>query len=377
MEYEVIKYRPEFKSQVVELQRHLWSPDPVLNAVYLEWKYERNPYQDTPLIYLALCAGKVVGMRGMCGAQWQLGHPDRTFLGLCACDLVIAPDHRNRGLFTKIMRAALNDLANHGTEYVFNLSASPITFVGSLAKGWRSIGSLQMVSRQAEQRLSFRRVRRFVARLPVLWRYAETLPFLYSAEERTPFCSLDRNSARPQREASPFVRVERHPQPEAMAELVKRIGSDGRIRQVRDQQYFSWRFQNPLSVYRFLFWEDSQLEGYLVLEKSVSRHADRARVNIMDWEATDKHVWADLLHAAIRLGDFEEMVTWSVSLHDVPKKLLQEMGFTTLETGRMTRYRPCVLVRPVRDEMLKADWVLFNCRLLDLANWDLRLLYSL
>ncbi|HKZ41902.1 MAG TPA: hypothetical protein VJ044_13135, partial [Candidatus Hodarchaeales archaeon] len=52
--YTMANYQPEFKKQVVELQKHLWSPSAALNAAYLEWKYERNPYLDTPLIYLAL-----------------------------------------------------------------------------------------------------------------------------------------------------------------------------------------------------------------------------------------------------------------------------------------------------------------------------------
>ena len=41
-----------------------------------------------------------------------------------------------------------------------------------------------------------------------------------------------------------------------MAELVERSG-DTRIRHVRDSQYFQWRFQNPLSRYRYLLrnWE--------------------------------------------------------------------------------------------------------------------------
>ncbi len=43
MKYEIIKYSLEFKSQVLELQTHLWSPDLALNAAHLEWKYERNP----------------------------------------------------------------------------------------------------------------------------------------------------------------------------------------------------------------------------------------------------------------------------------------------------------------------------------------------
>ncbi len=111
MKYEVVKYRPEFKSQIVELQTHLWSRDTEVNSTYLDWKYSRNPYVDKTLIYLALHGGKAVGMRGVYGAKWQVGNPSETLIGLCAGDLVIAPDHRNRGLFRKIMEVALADLS--------------------------------------------------------------------------------------------------------------------------------------------------------------------------------------------------------------------------------------------------------------------------
>jgi hypothetical protein len=52
MEYEIVKYCPEFKQQVLKLQTHLWSPDVTVNSAYLEWKYERNPYMKTPFIHL-------------------------------------------------------------------------------------------------------------------------------------------------------------------------------------------------------------------------------------------------------------------------------------------------------------------------------------
>lgn len=359
--YEIVKYRPEFKSQTLELQTHLWSPDLAVNAAYLEWKYRHNPYIDTPLIYLASCAGQVVGIIGMYGAQWQIGHPSQTFLGLCAGDLVIAPDQRNRGLFTRLMRTALDDLANMGYTYVFSLSANPVSRLGCLMMGWRSVGSLQTM----------------------YWgsichrgrRYASKRLFISSAEKQHPFYSLDRNGAQRRFGVSPYVSFEQTPRPEAMAELVERIGSDGRIRHVRDQEYFAWRFSNPLSLYRFLFWEDTRMEGYLVLQTRL--HKDKVKVNIIDWETSNAQVRADLLQAAIRLGNFDDLNIWSATLSEGVKALLQNTGFNLLDEARsVTHERSTVLVRPVRDEMLKADWVFANRRLLDLADWDLRMVYS-
>jgi GNAT superfamily N-acetyltransferase len=129
MNYEVVKYTPEFKNHVAKLRRHLQSPDVALNAEYLDWKYGRNPYVDSRLIYVALHRGQVVGMRGIWGAKWQIGHPCQTLVAPCAGDLAIDPAHRNHGVFTKIMRAVLKDLAAGEYTYVFNLSAGPATAI--------------------------------------------------------------------------------------------------------------------------------------------------------------------------------------------------------------------------------------------------------
>lgn len=337
VEYEILRYRPEFRTQVLELQTHLWSPDVAVNSAYLKWKYEQNPYVDTPLIYVALSEGKVIGMRGMYGALWQIGEPCQTLLGLCGGDMVVAPEHRRRGLFTKINTVAMNDLAriNHG--YAFNFSAAPITFHASLRTGWRTVGPFHTVGRPPGE------------------------PTTHDRERS--------------READRHVSTAQGaPRPEAMAELVERIGTDGRMRHVRDQQYFAWRFRNPLNAYRFLFWEDGGLEGYMVLQKR--RHTRGGEIRILDWEAIHPQVREDLLYAAIDRCPSTPLLIWTATLHERAARLLQTAGFRRVnETQGVRHYHPGLLVRAVRDEMQEADWVVAGRRLLDMANWDLRMIY--
>lgn len=375
MSYEIVKYSPEFKSRVAKLREHLQSPDVTLNAAYLEWKYGRNPYMDSPLIYIALHEGQVVGMRGMWGAKWQIGCPSQTLVGPCAGDLAIDPAHRDQGLFTKIMEVALKDLAARGYTYVFNLGAGPATYFGSLMTGWRSAGPLQTAHRRTEEGTIHRRLHRYISR---------RLPFFSPAEKHDPFCSLDKNGALRRGEAGTNVDIVRNPRPQAMAELVERIGNDGRIRHVRDQQYFEWRFQNPLSAYRFLYWQGARLEGYLVLRTSVYPHRFAEGISIVDWEAANLQVWADLLQAAVLWGNFNKLMIWSANLPAEAKSVLQSAGFElsgeAKSLGRSYRAgadRTGVLVRPVREEMLaETDWVLGDRRLLNLGDWNLRMIYS-
>jgi hypothetical protein len=227
--YQIVRYRPEHKSQVAKLQTHLWTSEPKLATRYLEWKYEENPYAKEPVIYLAFQGSKLVGMRGFYQSKWELGLPRETHSILVADDAVIAPSHRNRRLSTVIMRAAFEDLAKSGHEYVLNLSGSPVTVVSSLAMGWKSAGPLEPISLQRGLNLA-RQGRRVLKRISFVHRYAESR-FLRTPGERDPFAHLDRMSSRKEGNA---ISIEREPRPDAMTELVSRIGHDGRIRHVRD-----------------------------------------------------------------------------------------------------------------------------------------------
>jgi hypothetical protein len=366
--YQIVRYQPALKAQVVELQRHLWSPSPALNAAYLEWKYERNPYIDAPLIYLAMHDGTAVGMRGFFGTRWEGEHPAPPAVMLYADDLVIAPQHRNGGLVPRITTAALEDMATSNFQYTVNLSPGPMTVLSSAAAGWRSVGFM-LPMRRRPWRLVLRRNReRVVRRVPALEQWLGT--------KRRSLADIDANHIR-RRGGARRIALEDAPRCAAMAQLVQQIGS-GRIRHVRDAAYFAWRFQNPLSRYRYLYDANSQLEGYLVLQECTSPYAGADAVNIVDWEATNIAVQAQLLRAAIDLTVDRELVAWSVSLSQQLTALLRRSGFKLdPPPASVTEQRDTLLVRPIRAAELDGEWHFAGRRLLDMHSWDLRMLYSM
>jgi GNAT superfamily N-acetyltransferase len=381
--YRIVKYRPEFKEDILKLQTSMWGPNLETNAAYLEWKYHNNPYVQTPTIYIALWNGKVVGMRGMFSTKWEVGQPAQPLSCSSSSDALVHPDHRRRGLLKEMTIAALEELADSSCKYIISLSTNRFSFPALLKLGWRSVGFVQTAHWRA-----------YRGRDSALRRFARKLPFLPSAYRRlrkygsrlfsrpldrsSPFDALDKNAAQACQDNAAYVSVQKAPRPEAMAELVGRIGYDGRIRHIRDQQFFAWRFQNPLSLYRFLFWEESGLCGYLILQASVYA-TDSMWIHIADWEATNTRVRTGLLQAAIQWGDFGGLTIWSATLPGKVKVLLKNRGFNFWEEindpMRDVR-RPTVLVRPVRQEMPQTDWFLGDLHLLELANWDLRQIYS-
>jgi hypothetical protein len=253
--YEIVPYKPEHRPQVLELQTHLWSPDIDRNDAYLRWKYEDNPSTDSPLIFLALFHGNVVGMRGAFGVPWVAGNPPQSIAALCVGDLVVAPAHRGRLLFYPIMETAVRELAAGGYRYLLSMSGSAVTHKLSMLVGFQKIGEYSMLQTRGN-----------------------------------PARNLPRG----------FLSLEPEPRPREMADLVHHIGSDGRIRVSRDSAWFAWRFRNPLSDYRFLYAESNgALDGYLVLQHSGKRPEEGLR--IMDWEFTDSAAGDALLREA-RIG---------------------------------------------------------------------------
>jgi hypothetical protein len=160
---------------------------------------------------------------------------------------------------------------------------------------------------------------------------------------------------------------------------VERIDGSGRIRHVRDNEYFRWRFQNPLRHYRYIYWEEDRLEGYLVLQEQLGLNVDRNLLNIVDWEATGETVCERLLQTAIAsFAHDRELRIWSATLPQSTIAVLRNNGFRTIKPPKdVATFPTAILVRPVAGYPLDTEWALGGRRLLDLASWEMPMLYSM
>jgi GNAT superfamily N-acetyltransferase len=363
--YDIVSYRPEFKEQVLELQTWLWGPNLTRNREYFEWKHEHNPYMRSPLAYLALHGGKVVGMRTFFGTRWEAGSPPQGLSCVYADDMVVAPEHRNRGLSSLIMSTAFKGLERLGYEYVVNLSAGAVTFLSSLSMGWKCPGLMQPMRRRSWRLASVMAARRLVGRR------LQGLP---------PRSLADVDSARIASRfgESPSIVFALTPRVDDMAALVQRIGHDGRITHVRDRTYLHWRFQNPQSRYGFLYCEQQGFLGYLVLQEYTAEWVDNTQLNIVDWEATNGTVLKRLLRAAHHVaGPRRQLGIWSATLSQEKLRLLSEDGFRVERRPDPTTQRPALLVRALAPGCPAAEWRFAGRQLVNLAEWDLRMLYSM
>ena len=368
----VVSLRPEHGPLVAELQRHLWSPDTQLNSAYLEWKYFQNPYIRDPLVYLAFVGDKLAGMRGAFGMRWEVGDPAEILTLPHPDDLVIDPAFRERGLHRVIMNFLLDDLAKRGYRYVVNISAGEITHHASLNMQWRRAGAMTLVRRRTPRKAFADAVADRMRRLPLVWRWADDFPGLGGPWGDRLFGRFDQRWADParSRRTGPLF-AQATPLLQDMEQLVARLPRSGRIRHVRDQTYFDWRFRNPLRSYRYLYAGGDRIEGYLVLQRPLTGNVDQ--VSIVDWEAESEPVLEALLAAAVEHGRFPALRAWRLGASPAVRRILDRHGLIPVRS----RYESGILVRSVRNADLDEPWMLGGRCQDDASQWDMRMIYSM
>ena len=164
----------------------------------------------------------------------------------------------------------------------------------------------------------------------------------------------------------------------AMAELASTVAIPGLIRHVRDSAYFAWRYKSPKMDYRFIYWRDTKLRGFLVLQKA---RGNAEIVRIADWEVENEQILKRLFRVAIDSGKFASLTIWSAALSEEMVSFLSDSGFALIdESMGVADYRPGFLIKPLGDNPAGSptdgSWEVSGRRIDDFANWDLRPIHS-
>ncbi|MBI3797872.1 MAG: hypothetical protein HY268_13005 [Deltaproteobacteria bacterium] len=361
MSYRFTRYQPQYRAEVVQLQTALWSPDLALNSAHLTWKYEQNPYLNEPLIHLALYNERVVGMRGFCGAQWEIGHTGQAFIMPAAGDTTIAAEHRRGGLLRQLLQFAHTDRALTAFPYILGFSAGVPVYFCALSEGWRVIGTYDTLARVAPIRklLKSKTLKNLARRV----KHFPAIDKLLSA------------AAQLRRSPSSFshIQISSNPRVEDMASVVARTDRPDKIRQHKDSDYYAWRFRSPLSRYQFFYWQKTTLEGFLVLQQSLLPTA--GPTHLIDWAATTPEVLTELLQVAIHAVGLGSLELWAATLPEAMVATLHKQGFTPAESPLPnTTYRPSLLGQCMNATMFNGEWRLAERRVTEVENWELRMI---
>jgi hypothetical protein len=389
--YQFAVLDPEMLYQVVPMRLEMGAYSRSGDLAYLTWKYLKNPYLTDPLVFVVRSEGKVVAMRGIYGTSWIVPGTDKPQTIPCSADTAIAPEHRSAGLFADLTEFMESGLADRGYRYVINMGATPANHVASIVNlRWQKVGSYEPLVRstrsvgtagppQATARTAsladplLRRLKKSqVLRKAV--RQART------ARRNTfgpsPFSGLDKHVSAGKGPTS--LEVASEPRPQAMARLAERFDDPERIHHLRDEDYFAWRYGNPLVRdrwfqgrlhRRFVFLGVGEGEGYAVFQGMPAK----PEVQLVDW-AGDGETFAELLGVAIELIQPAQLSTWGATLAGSIKTELGQSGFVADERGPQTRWQGLLL-----NALSSGDThepTIGSSKMLDMNSWDLRMIHS-
>lgn len=210
---------------------------------WFDWKYAGNPYTDHVSIVLALDGETVVGAKA--GMGFELARAGRRLPALQPADTMVHPDHRRRGLYSRMTEYMKDHYADRERALFFNYP-NEATLAGSLKHGWERVGTVTTRYRVHDPAA--------VAGLDAGPLGAGPLDGVVDAVGRGLASGLlgarrlvagggERRS--PTGDTTPF-RVRRHETVpvETLAGLYRRHVPD-RFHVVRDERYLRWRYGNP------------------------------------------------------------------------------------------------------------------------------------
>lgn len=134
-QYQLRRYEPGDEEGFVDLYEAVWGHD--RSVEWFEWKYVDNPYADEVAMVVAESDdGKIVGTRPFVTLPMRSDDELRT--ALLTTDTMVHPDHRRRGLFTRMTERSIDRYAEREPAFVFNQPNSS-SRPGYREMGWREV----------------------------------------------------------------------------------------------------------------------------------------------------------------------------------------------------------------------------------------------
>jgi hypothetical protein len=148
--------------------------------------------------------------------------------------------------------------------------------------------------------------------------------------------------------------------------------NEPKIRLVKDETYFRWRFSNPKKKYLFYFNQvHDTIAGYIVLGMA----SDLSFSTILDYEEGAEGTLKVLLEFIVENKQWDRLLIPSFGLNGTLSKTLSGLGIhqTKLQKEMKNRAEGSVplLVRPVKAHPDEKDWLLNGLDTRNFNHWEI------
>jgi hypothetical protein len=354
-EYEVRRYKPGDRDDIIALYEQVFGGD---GHAWFSWKYEDNPYVDHVPMTVATTDGTVVAIKPTIAFRVCIG--DEQVLALQPADVMVHPDHRRRGLYSRTTEHLQRVYADGEPELFFNFP-NEATLSGSLKHGWRTVQQaptayrIQRPPAMLDDDASLM-VRAGARVLGTVWRVGNRI--------------RDRRHLDDER----VTRYDRIPV-STLATLAKQ-GRPRGIHALRDPRYLSWRFENPEWSYAtYLTGTD---EAYAAIVVGERRTSDQYLVALTDVYPPDTQPRAEAIERLVGaiVADHRKADALVADGQILPPDVCQRAGFRMDDRRPLDRFAspstlvtcPATGVDPDED-----DWVVAGLDITNPDSWNLSL----
>lgn len=379
MDYIIERHSDDFEDcidQIARLKTSNWGLDFDVFRSYVKWNYIDRPHSRPPIIYFVRAGEEIVAMRGAYETTWQVNNAPARFNVLCSADVLILQDYRNKGIYKKLADFVMEDLDKMGVRYFISFNATPLNTMISLSMGWKSVGRINIMKKQFRTKTS----KAVALAKKLAGPYARQLlrktgmNLILKRREKNNSQRIDMIYQSSKTRLPSQILMEDKPRPREMALLVNSILPKNKITLVRDETFFCWRYNNPLSKYLFLYWHDEGLKGYLVLQSHLYSLESGGSHNILELEAADSSIRIGLLNSLISVMNSGSISIWTSMLDKVSCDFLISNGFKEdNSTNSVKEHTKTILIWPIGDHNDKMEFQGLN--LPDAQSWNLKMVY--
>lgn len=325
---------------------------------WFEWKYVENPATEHVPIVVATRGDELVGARPCVPFRMRVG--DRTESALRFGDTMVHPDHRRRGLFTRMTRRTVEYYAALDPAFAFN-HPNEFSLPGYRLLGGRVIGRdpiayrIQNPAALIEGRADGPAARGLSMATPLVRAYLD-------GRERLA------------RDADPEITVTRHDSipAETLAALYRTDPAAG-IHAERSVEFYEWRFRNPRWEYAtYVARGDDPLAAIVTGSGRLASASVTTLTEVVPLAGNEKRKTAFSALIERILDAEEETDLLAYSGQAIPEPVLRAVGFHRDGTPPLSWLaNATVLVAHELGDGACPEWRVNGVSLLEESNWSL------
>jgi hypothetical protein len=335
-------YKEENKNSLLNLLSQMWVNLSASERKDLfEWRYEKNPHQDRPYVYLALDGDRVAGFRAFVVQVFLLR--GKEYFVYSPADAIVDINYRRRGIFSKLNNAFLNDLLIHKKEHaiILNLTSNAYSTKGYLKQQWQATNGMKFFYYNFSS-------------IALVYRHfgkANELPVVINRKK----IDIEITTTFYYKELDDFNKHIRNPE----------VWSP-----VRDELFYKWRYGHEIDFYEVVYARSSGvLQAYLILRKMTDK-----QYTIEEYGSVSKEAFKNIVSLSMRFLQIPLLRCWAMS--DNNKMMVKSAGFYAEPINLMKmmgKVRLPILVRPISLNPMTSDFIIDGQDIRKIENWQVQL----